>query len=88
MDYIIEFIFEIILEGMTEGASSKRVPLVIRILLVWIFFVLYGGIVALIFWAAICNRSILLGLIGIGVLLLFVAAAVKKIREITAPKDR
>ncbi len=84
MDFIIDFIFEIILEGMAEGASSKRVPLVIRILLVLILFVFYGGIVALIFWAAIRNRSILLGLIGIGVLLLFVAAAVKKIREITA----
>ena len=88
MDFIIEIIFEIILEGMVEGAVSKRVPLAIRILLALILFVFFGGIVALIFWAAICNQSILLGLIGIGVLLLFVAVAVKKIREITAPKDK
>ncbi len=88
MDFIIEFIFEIILEGMVEGAVSERVPLVILILLALILFVFFGGIAALIFWAAIRNRSILLGLIGIGVLLLFVAAAVKKIGEITAQKDK
>ncbi len=88
MDFIIEIIFEIILEGMVEGAASKRVPLVIRILLALILFVFFGGIVALIFWAAVRKRSILLGLTGIGVLLLFVAVAVKKIREITAPKDK
>ena len=88
MDFIIEIIFEIIIEGMAEGAASKRVPLVLRILLAMILFAFFGGIVALLFWAAIRNRSILLGLIGMGVLLLFVAAAFKKIREITAPKNR
>lgn len=72
---------------MVEGAASKRVPLFLRIFLALILFVFLGGIIALIFWTAIHNRSILLGLIGIGVLFLFVAVAVKKIREITAPKD-
>lgn len=87
MDFIIEIIFEIIIEGMVEGAASERVPLVLRICLrcsSWRFSAgssctaLLGGDLQ----SKYSARSV-----GMGVFALFVAAAFKKTREITAPNE-
>lgn len=81
MDFIFELILEILLEGMVEGASSRKVPLALRILLAAALFVFFGGIVGILFFAAYRSKSVVLFMIAVFVLVLFVWAAVKRIRE-------
>lgn len=51
MDFLLEFLFELVFEGMMETAKSKKVPMVIRIIagvLVSAFFLAVIGVIVLI----------------------------------------
>ena len=44
MDYIIEFIFEVLLEGSYEIGSEKSIPMPIRIICLLIVLIAFGGL--------------------------------------------
>ena len=48
MEFLFEFIFEIIVEGAIAATSEKRVPLPLRILAAVFVVVLFGGVLFLI----------------------------------------
>lgn len=64
MDDILELILELILEIVLEGAvgvvSSKKVPMIIRVLLAVVLLAFFVGIFGLLFWVGIKNNSLLL----------------------------
>lgn len=89
MDFIMELLIEIILEG-TVGLSmtkSKKVPIVLRILAGLIVGVLYGGIFIGFLYAGIHNRSLLM--LGIAILYLIVTIAffIKTYRTVNKKKS-
>ena len=89
MDFIMELLIEIILEG-TVGLSmtkSKKVPIVLRILAGLIVGALYGGIFIGFLYAGIHNRSLLM--IGIAILFLILTMAffIKTYRTVNKKKS-
>ena len=48
MEFVLELIFEIIIEGTIEIGTSKKVPLPIRIIALLIFLLIYGAILGVI----------------------------------------
>ena len=89
MDFIMELLIEIILEG-TVGLSmtkSKKVPIVLRILAGLIVGALYGGIFIGFLYAGIHNRSLLM--IGIAILFLILTMAffIKTYRTVNNKKS-
>ncbi len=56
MDFIIEFLFDLIFEGSMEAVSSKKVPLPIRMVL--------GAIIG-IFMLSVCGGLIFFGVVEI-----------------------
>lgn len=53
MDYILEIILEILVDGALAGAVDKKVPLPLRILLGLILLGLFGGTIGLLCWVGI-----------------------------------
>lgn len=53
MEFLLELLFEIILEGTLELGTSRRVPVVIRILALLLILALFGGVTILIVIAGI-----------------------------------
>lgn len=47
MEFILELIFEIIVEGSFELGTSKKVPWFLRILALLVFVAIYGGLVGI-----------------------------------------
>lgn len=69
MDFILEMIFEVLLEGTLEVAGSRKVPLWIRIPLMILFGLFFGFIIVclLILGLRIMKENILGGILMIGV---------------------
>lgn len=70
MDFILEMLFEIIIEGTIEGSTSVKIPKLIRIILLIAVLGLYGFLTGIFIFIAI--RYTDMRLIGIGVVILFV----------------
>lgn len=71
MELFFELIFEIIVEGTLEIGTSRKVPLVIRILAFLVFLAIFGGITVLLFLCGI--RALQEGRRAAGILFLVVA---------------
>ena len=80
-----EILFELILEGAVAGAASRKVPLIVRILLLGAIIFVYGGLIYIIFHLAVTEKSIVAAVCGVFVALLVAMAVLKKYREY---KDR
>lgn len=48
MEFILEILFELILEGSIEFGGDKKVPLIVRIILMSIFGLIYAGLIGII----------------------------------------
>lgn len=70
MEIIFEFLFELIIEGSIETLGGKKVPLVIRIIASVILIAVYGGITGICFYCGIRDKSPIIFLIGIFILLI------------------
>ena len=58
MEFLFEFIFEIIVEGAIGAVSEKRVPMPIRIIAAVFVAALFGGVLFLIiFTGVLCLRG-------------------------------
>lgn len=89
MEFILELLIEIVLEGTVEVSmtKSKKVPIVLRFIAGLIVGVLYGGIFIGFLYAGINNRSLLM--IGISILFLIVTMAffIKTYRTVNKKKN-
>ena len=88
MEFVLELIFEIIIEGTIEIGTSKKVPLPIRIIALLIFLLIYGAILGVIAMVGIGiwqdgNTSLSLMVFGLDVLiaLLVVCWIVKQYKK-------
>ena len=86
LDIICEFLFDLILEGAIAGVASRKVPVIIRILLAAAILVLYGGLIFIIFHIAIKEKSIVTGIAGVLVAVIVVMAGWKKYKEYKVKK--
>lgn len=75
MEFLLELLFDIIVEGSIELGSSKKVPMPLRILAFCIVFLIFGGFGGLMLYMAYdayttsIVGAILCGIIGIGMIL-------------------
>lgn len=81
MDIILEFLFEVIVDGSFELVTHKKVPLIIRIIAGIFVFAVYGGLIGLCFFLGIKNSQIVLIALGIIILLLSFLAIYRKYKE-------
>ena len=73
LDDILEFVLEIVIEGMFEATSSSRVPTVVRFLLGAVLGIFYLGLFGLLFAVGVKSGS---GLLIVIDLVLFVGLGV------------
>ena len=76
MEILFEIIFEIIVDGALEAASSRRVPLPFRILAALVIVGLFGGVIFLIVFTGVICLSSEDNLIAVAVILFLIAALV------------
>ena len=79
---IIEIILEIILLGTIGTTSSKRVPMILRVLVATVLLAIYFGLFALLFVVGINTGSVLLIVIAFVVLILIAILVIPKSRQI------
>ena len=53
MDIIFEFIFELIVEGCIEGSKCKKIPKVLRFIMLSIVILFFGTIIGFLFYGGI-----------------------------------
>ena len=89
MDYLIEFLIELILEGSFELSQTKKPPNWLRIPLIILILLILVGSIALIFLTAFLSikeytlLSIILFIIGI----IFTTVSIYKFRHIYLKRD-
>ncbi len=86
MDFVLELLLDIILEGCIETAEEKRVPVILRIICAALLILFYCGLVGILLFAAIENKSGLMLFITVFIALIFLFAFVYKYREIKKNK--
>lgn len=82
LDDIIEFLLELVLDGVMEAAGSKRVPMPIRIALLGVIAGIMLGVVGLLLWVGISSGSVLMIAIAVGLLIFFAVGGYFKIKKI------
>ena len=70
MEMILEFLFELIVEGSLEATADKKVPWPLRILAAVILIGVYGGLIGTCFWYGIREKSLIMLLLGIIILII------------------
>jgi len=82
MDDLVDLLLEVLIDGMLHGATSKKVPMPLRILLGAVLIGLFGGLVALLFIIAVQTGSIALLLTAVVVALSSLIWIGSKVRQI------
>lgn len=82
MFHIIEIILEFIFLGTIDAMSSKRVPLILRVLVATVLLALYLGLFALLLAVGINTGSATLIVVAFVVLLLIAVLVIPKIKQI------
>lgn len=81
MDFLIELLLEIILEGSFEAVSEKRVPFPIRILLTIVLIVFFVGVFAFLFYLGVKHDVLFMTIIAAILFVLFILGMIKKIKD-------
>ena len=81
MEFIFEFIFDLIVEGSVEVLGEKKVPVFLRILAGIIVILVYGGIVGLIVYLGISDKNWGLLVIGAALIVLFTIYIWKTVKK-------
>lgn len=83
MEFIFEFILELLLEGSIEISKSSKIPKYIRYPLIAIISLFFIGVIGLIFLAGILSlrENILLGIFFLLIGLFMLLMSVKKFRK-------
>ena len=76
MGFLFELILELIIIGPFDGATSKKVPMPVRIISAVIFFLIFGGVIGLIAYlgiSALIDKRIIAGIIMLFISVLILA---------------
>lgn len=93
MDILFEFVFEIIVEGAFEVATSesRRVPVPLRILCMLFIVVLFGGITFMVIFCGVIlarDGNWVLAILLFAVAVLFIGGLVRKIIGFSRKRTR
>lgn len=81
MDFILQLIFELIVDGSVSSLDNKKVPLPLRILAAVFLIVVFGGIVALCIFVGINEKKWIVLAIGILIAVAVIIAAVSTVKK-------
>ena len=81
MDFILEFLFEIILEGTIAITEERKVPFILRFICGVIIGVFYAGLIGVLLTVAISNKSPLMIFVTILIAVLVLYAFIHKYKE-------
>lgn len=94
MEVVLEFLFELILDGSVELSTNRKVPKPLRILAVIVLLIVYCGLILLLgiimmeCWQAGNTTSFaVVAVIGLGIILMLAYAARKKYKEFRGRKE-
>ncbi len=82
MFHIIEIILEFIFLGTIDAMSSKRVPMILRVLVATVLLAIYLGLFTLLLVVGINTGSAMLIVVAFVVLILIAVLVIPKIRQI------
>lgn len=82
VDFLIEFISEIIFEGALGSISNKRIPMFFRVLVAVIFLAFYLGLGGILIYAGILYKSAIIVAVAVLLLLAVAYLVFKKFRQI------
>jgi len=90
MDFIIELVLEIVIDGTIELSSNKKVPSIIRYPLIAIITVLTIGIIIVMLLAGILflKESIIIGIILMVIAIALIISLIVKSRKIYLEKKK
>ena len=81
LDDFIELILELILDGAIEAAGSKKVPILVRIILAAMILALVFGICELLIYIGVDTGNARLTVLGTAIVVVFIVLAIVKIRK-------
>lgn len=83
MEYLFEFILELVLEGSIEASKSSKIPKWIRYLLILMISLFFIGVIGLVFWGGIIalKKNIFVGLFLILIGLFMLISSIIKFRK-------
>lgn len=88
MEYVIEFLFELIFEGCLEAVGEKKIPLIIRILCAAVLLLVFGGIAGILLYTSIVNESGVLLAFTVFFILLIVFTLIYRINKIKKKRGK
>lgn len=88
MEYVIEFLFELIFEGCLEAVGEKKVPLIIRILCAAVLLLVFGGIAGILLYTSIVDESGVLLAFTVFFILLIVFTLIYRINKIKKKRGK
>ena len=88
MEYVIEFLFELIFEGCLEAVGEKKVPLIIRILCAAVLLLVFVGIAGILLYTSIVNESGVLLAFTVFFILLIVFTLIYRINKIKKKRGK
>ena len=81
LDLILDFLFELVFDGIIYASTEKKVPLPLRILAILILVLFYGGLVGTLVYIGIKDRSWIIVAIAAFILAATILAVVKTYRR-------
>lgn len=86
LDDILEFLLELILDGMVEAAGDKQVPKPVRVVLTVILALFFIGLFGLLIWVGISNESVLMVVLCVALLIAAVIGIYCKVKKLRRKK--
>lgn len=86
LDDILEFLFELILDGMVEAAGDKQVPKPVQVVLAVILALFFIGLFGLLIWVGISNESVLMVVLSVALLVAAVIGIRYKVKKLRRKK--
>ena len=89
MEYIIELLLELVLEGMMEASKSDRLPQGLRYLLITLLSLFFVGIIGILFFIGriTIQDNIIVGLLFLLLGLSFLIASILKFKNVYFRKE-
>ncbi len=85
MDFLLEFLLELVFEGSFELLSEKKAPLGLRIAIAAVMLLVYVGLFGLLMYVAISTKHpfviIFVTAVTVGITVMFVIAIIKQFKK-------
>ena len=81
LDILFEIIFDLFIEGSIEASMSRKIPLFWRIAALTAVILVYVALLYVVISLAVQEKSIIIGMLALIVIVMITLAAVKKFRE-------